>query len=78
MTAGPYEGDRFQTIVFDPNDATKVIVSDAFGGIYYSSDSGENFTEHSVYQGASAKKNKINDISKRCRSFLWFYARYKR
>lgn len=60
MTTSPnYEGDSFQTIVFDPNDAAKVIVSDNWGGIWYSSDSGSNFAEHSVYQGATANKLKL-------------------
>ena len=57
--AGTYVDDNFQNIIFDPNDATKVIVSDALGGIFYSSDSGENFTEHSVYFGETAKKLKL-------------------
>ncbi|MGK0412980.1 MAG: hypothetical protein ACJA1B_001182 [Polaribacter sp.] len=53
--AGSYTGDRFQNIIFDPNDATKVIVSDAYYTIYFSTDSGENFTEHSVYSNLSGK-----------------------
>lgn len=60
MTTSPdIEGENFQTIVFDPDDATKVIVSDTFGGFWYSSDSGSNFTEHSVYQGATSNKLKL-------------------
>ena len=43
----------YQSIIFDPNDATKVIVSDLFGNIYFSSDSGNTFTRHAVVQGNS-------------------------
>jgi hypothetical protein len=53
--AGNYTGDRFQNIIFDPNDATKVIVSDAYYTIYFSTDSGENFTEHAVYSNLGGK-----------------------
>ncbi len=33
----------FQTIIFDPDNPSKVIVSDIWGGIYYSTDGGSNF-----------------------------------
>ena len=57
--AGNYTSDRFQSIIFDPNDATKVIVSDAYSTLYYSSDSGETFSEHPVYTGVSPKNLKL-------------------
>ena len=41
----------FQTIVFDPNDATKVIISDYWGGLYVSTDSGNTFALHSALNG---------------------------
>lgn len=42
--------ENFQTIVFDPN-TTNVVVSDYFGGVYVSTDSGENFDLHRVFEG---------------------------
>ena len=52
--------EGFQNIVFDPNDSTKVIVSDQFGAIYYSTDSGASFTMHAVFEGGNdLKKLKI-------------------
>jgi len=60
VTTSPnYTGEKFQTIVFDPNDSNKVVISDVWGGIWYSSDSGNNFSEHSVLQGASTNKLKL-------------------
>ncbi|QHI34989.1 hypothetical protein IMCC3317_03350 [Kordia antarctica] len=45
--------EKFQTIVFDPNDATKVVVSDIWNGLYVSTDSGSSFTIHSVFGGGN-------------------------
>lgn len=47
--------EKFQTIVFDPNDTTKVIVSDYWNGLYVSTDSGNSFTIHSVFGGGGSK-----------------------
>ncbi|WP_296385571.1 T9SS type A sorting domain-containing protein [Winogradskyella sp.] len=47
--------EKFQTIVFDPNDATKVIVSDYWNGLYSSTDSGSSFTIHSTFGGGGSK-----------------------
>ncbi|MCG8786132.1 T9SS type A sorting domain-containing protein [Tenacibaculum finnmarkense] len=58
-TAPDYSGDNFQTIIFDPNNANKVVVSDAYGGLWYSSDGGANFSEHSVLQGSTQNKLKL-------------------
>lgn len=55
MTHSPvYNNGKYQSIVFDSNDATKVVVSDIWGGVWYSSNSGANFTEHAVLQGPGA------------------------
>lgn len=54
-----YGSELWQTIVFDPNDATKVVVSDIWGGIWYSINSGTNFTEHPVLQGAEPRRLKL-------------------
>jgi photosystem II stability/assembly factor-like uncharacterized protein len=67
--AGNYNGDRFQNIIFDPNDATKVIVSDAYSTLYFSSDSGENFTEHSVYAGVTPSKFKLTSSANDTENF---------
>ena len=67
--AGNYTGDRFQSIIFDPNDATKVIVSDAYSTLYFSSDSGENFTEHSVYAGATSSRFKLTSSANDTENF---------
>lgn len=48
--------EGFQTIVFDPNDANKVIVSDVWDGIYFSTDGGNNFAMHAVFQGGNNLK----------------------
>ncbi|WP_370425157.1 VPS10 domain-containing protein [Tenacibaculum dicentrarchi] len=58
-TTPNYTGDNFQTIIFDPNNSNKVVVSDAYGGLWYSSDGGNNFSEHSVLQGFNPKKLKL-------------------
>ena len=39
----------FQTIVFDPDDANKVVVSDMWGGIFVSTNGGNNFALHQTY-----------------------------
>lgn len=54
-----YTGEKFQTIVFDPNDSNKVVVSDIWGGLWHSTDGGNNFSEHPVLQGASQNKLKL-------------------
>lgn len=48
--------EYFQTIIFDPNDANKVIVSDFWDAIYISTDGGANFAMHDIYQGGNNKK----------------------
>ena len=45
--------EKFQSMVFDPNDATKIVVSDYFGGIYYSTNSGDSFKLHPVFTGGN-------------------------
>ncbi|MCL7764771.1 T9SS type A sorting domain-containing protein [Polaribacter sp. Z014] len=54
----PYDSftENFQTMVFDPNDAMKVVVSDLQEGIYYSTDGGNNFKLHDVYEGGTSQK----------------------
>lgn len=47
---------KFQSLVFDPDDATKVVVSDFFGGLYYSTDSGDNFAIHAAFPGGNDQK----------------------
>lgn len=42
--------EEFQTIIFDPNDNNKVVISDVWGGLWYSTDKGDNFVQHSVYK----------------------------
>ena len=46
----------FQTIVFDPNDANKVVVSDSWSGIYFSTDGGNTFALHQGFALANAQK----------------------
>ncbi|WGF92961.1 T9SS type A sorting domain-containing protein [Aequorivita marisscotiae] len=48
--------EGFQNIVFDPNDATKVVVSDRFDAIYFSTDSGANFAMHAIFEGGNSQK----------------------
>ena len=48
--------EKFQSMVFDPNDPTKIVVSDFYDGIYYSTDSGDNFILHSFYTGGDNQK----------------------
>ena len=50
--------EDFLTIIFDPNDANKVIVSDSFDGIYVSTNGGSTFTGHTTLQGTGTS-NKI-------------------
>ena len=47
--------EGFQTIIFDPNDAMKVVVSDVYGGLFISSDGGNNFALHAVFQGGNSQ-----------------------
>lgn len=58
-TSPSYGNERFQAIVFDPDDSDKAVVSDVWGGLWYSSDAGDNFSEHSVLQGSSTNKLKL-------------------
>ncbi|QOD61723.1 T9SS type A sorting domain-containing protein [Polaribacter haliotis] len=44
---------KFQSIVFDPNDGNKVVVSDFFGGLYYSTNGGDNFKVHPAFPGGN-------------------------
>ncbi len=55
---GPYT-EGFQNIVFDPNDTMKVVVSDSFGGLYFSNDGGSTFSLHSTIQGLSSGQQKL-------------------
>ena len=48
--------EKFQSMVFDPNDANKIVVSDNFDGIYYSTDGGDNFKIHPSFQGGDDQK----------------------
>ena len=61
MITDPVNSDdyHFQTIIFDPNDSNKVVVSDVFGGIWYSTDGGNNFGEHLELFGNSENKLKL-------------------
>ena len=45
--------ELFQTIVFDPNDPNKVIISDAFDAIYVSTNGGTSFAMHEVFVGGN-------------------------
>ena len=51
---GAYE-ERFVNIIFDPNDANKVVVSDYYAGLYISLDGGNNFAIHPTFVGGSSK-----------------------
>lgn len=60
VTTSPnYTREEFQTIVFDPDDVSKVVVSDVWGGLWYSSNGGSDFHEHPVLQGLSKHKLKL-------------------
>ncbi len=48
--------EKFQNIIFDPNDAMKVVVSDQFDAIYFSMDGGASFAIHNIYQGGDNQK----------------------
>ncbi|MCG2420358.1 hypothetical protein K8089_15135, partial [Aequorivita sp. F47161] len=48
--------EKFQNIIFDPNDAMKVVVSDQFDALYFSTDGGANFAMHDIYQGGNSQK----------------------
>jgi len=45
----------FQTIVFDPDDADKVVVSDYYGGLYVSTDGGHSFALHQGIPGGNSR-----------------------
>ncbi|WP_299212405.1 T9SS type A sorting domain-containing protein [uncultured Dokdonia sp.] len=55
--------ENFQTIVFDPNDAMKVVVSDAFGALYFSTDGGATFNMHDTIQGLGSGQQKLKITS---------------
>lgn len=60
ITTSPnYNGDYFQTIIFDPNNSKEIIVSDIWGGLWYSLHGGRKFTEHPVLNGVSQNKLKL-------------------
>ncbi|WP_341221533.1 hypothetical protein [Polaribacter atrinae] len=42
--------EEFQTIVFQPSNTNIVVVSDVWGGLWYSNDAGDNFVQHSVFK----------------------------
>lgn len=44
----------FQTIVFDPNDANKVVVSDVWDGLYVSNNGGSSFALHQGIPGGNS------------------------
>jgi photosystem II stability/assembly factor-like uncharacterized protein len=44
----------FQTIIFDPDNPNKVIVSDVYGGIYVSTNGGNSFALHQTYTGGNS------------------------
>ena len=46
----------FQTIVFDPDDATKVVVSDTWGALFVSTDGGASFALHGHFTPAGAQQ----------------------
>lgn len=48
--------EKFQSIVFDPNDPNKVILSDFYDAIYVSIDGGATFETHDVFEGENDKK----------------------
>ena len=53
--------ELFQNIVFDPNNPMKVVVSDAFDAIYFSTDGGASFALHNTFQGGNnVKKLKLS------------------
>ncbi len=54
---GPYTA-RFISMVFDPDDANKVVVSDYWGGLYTSTDGGNNFALHQSITGGNSR-NKL-------------------
>ena len=47
---------KFQSMVFDPNDAKKIVVSDYWDAIYYSKDGGNNFKVHPAFPGGDSSK----------------------
>ncbi|AUC21145.1 hypothetical protein BTO15_02995 [Polaribacter sejongensis] len=47
---------KYQSMVFDPNDANKVVVSDYWDAIYYSTDGGNNFKVHPAFLGGESAK----------------------
>lgn len=48
--------ERFQSIIFDPNDATKIVISDYYNGFYVSTNSGNSFTIHPQFQGGNSRE----------------------
>ncbi len=45
--------ENFKDIIFDPNDANKVIVSDSWGALYISTNGGTSFAMHNTIQGGN-------------------------
>ncbi|GEQ87082.1 hypothetical protein ULMS_25900 [Patiriisocius marinistellae] len=58
----PYT-EGFQNIIFDPNDSMKAVVSDSFGGLYFSTDGGSNFALHATIEGLSGGQQKLKITS---------------
>lgn len=56
VPTGTNFNELFQTIVFDPNDPTKVVVSDYWEGIYVSTNSGKSFSLHPEFKGGNSRK----------------------
>ena len=61
----------FQNIIFDPNDPTKVIVSDFWDAIYISTDGGASFAMHDIFQGGNNKK--LLKLATTANDFDFFY-----
>lgn len=58
-TSPTYSSILYKSIVFDPNNTMKVVVSDGFSGIWVSTNGGANFTIHSVFEGNSFNTSKL-------------------
>ncbi|WP_158839184.1 sialidase family protein [Polaribacter sp. L3A8] len=49
--------EEFQTIVFQPLITNNIVVSDVWGGLWYSTDAGNSFVQHTVFKAADAGGN---------------------
>ena len=50
----PYSyNEEFQSLVIHPNDPNKIVVSDVWGGIWYSTNAGVSFIQHPVLKAAA-------------------------